>query len=119
MRVLVVGLLLFFAVSARATTLAVAVAPHIAAPIEKVTLTWPWVQGDGNAAWSFTVKCGSQSGVSPLVVQIPDPTSRSIPLSSVITEPGQYFCTTSASSVGGESANSQEIDFTVRQLEAP
>ena len=82
--------------------------------IDKATFNWSWTQGTGGPADGFRMKCGAASGTYTLVSP---PASgggaaRTMPLSGVVTAPGTYFCAVAAFNLFGESAVSNEVNFT-------
>ena len=83
----------------------------VAVDLTRASLTWSWEQGEGGAVTAFRMKCGATTGSYTVAVTVSDPAARSMPLASVVTSPGKYFCAVSALNSFGESANSGEVSF--------
>jgi hypothetical protein len=79
--------------------------------ITKAKLVWAWAQGNGGPVEKFNIKCGPTTGAYSILVSLPTPAARAIPISTVVTAPGTYFCVVSAANQFGESGNSNQVSF--------
>jgi hypothetical protein len=83
--------------------------------IKKGVWQWGWTPApSGETATSFRVYCGTNAGGPyPLVKDTGNVTVFTLPISSLITSPGTYFCRVKsyASSTGLESDPSNEVTF--------
>src|SRR5262249_51132206 len=84
-------------------------------------LTWTWTKGapanDGDAT-EFRVKCGAASGQYTITKVLADPAARSVAVSAVVTQVGQYYCAVSAANQFGESGLSNEVFFLAGKMPA-
>jgi hypothetical protein len=75
---------------------------------------WTWTPAPtGETATTFRMYCGTVTGVYPLTKDTGNVTALSMPISTIITAPGVYFCRvkTFASTTGLESSASNEVNF--------
>lgn len=83
----------------------------VAVDINKELLVWDWNIGTGGAVGSFTMKCGADINTMTTLTPIADPTTRAIPVKSVITGVGSWTCAVTASNQFGESPPSNAVSF--------
>jgi len=91
--------------------LATAAEPPAPTDLNKTALAWHWTQGSAGAAEYFRVKCGKAAGAHTLVTTLSSPDARSVPLVTVITGSGLWYCVVTAVNTYGESPPSNEIFF--------
>lgn len=89
----------------------------VAVDINRAALSWDWSKGTGGDVEAFNLKCGPAPGsytLPPFVVPVPGaPASYTgnVPVKSVVTAPGRYYCIVTASNLFGESGPSNELPF--------
>jgi hypothetical protein len=87
----------------------------ISVDINKAVLRWNWVQGTGDPAQVFKVKCGTQSKVYTRITDIlyvPSATNTfQTPIRPLIGGSGNWFCAVSAANQIGESGVTNEVNF--------
>lgn len=86
-------------------------AAPVVVDLSKAQFRWTWVQGTGGMVEKWIVKCGPTTGAYTLTKDYPDPALRQVPLSSIITTEGTYFCMVLAANAGGSSGPSPEASF--------
>jgi hypothetical protein len=120
------GLLLILALLALGLGLALTASPAeaqnaITVPLSTGRLTWTWAPGtppNDGAVEEFRMKCGPSTGNYTRTTVIADPAARSIPVASVVTGIGNYFCVVTAANAAGESGPSNEVNFIAGNLPA-
>lgn len=94
--------------------LAAPLAVSVATPTNPGATDFVWqavttdINGNPATVEYYSVYCGSQSGNYTAQV---DTTSTTLPISDVVTDPGEYYCAVTASASGGESGYSNEVHF--------
>jgi len=111
---------LLFAVLAVALITATAHAQtSVAVNINTARLSWDWDIGTGGQVDRFIMRCGPSSGNYTVNHEIADPAARSVPVLTVVKQPGTYFCAVAATNAFGTSANSNEISFVAGDVPVP
>lgn len=90
----------------------------VAFDLTKAKLTWIWEQGTGGPVETWHVRCGPTLGNWPLLVELPDPAARSLPLSAIIKDNGAYVCVVRAVNSFGASSDSPSVSFTAGKAPA-
>lgn len=89
----------------------------IAVDINRASFAWDWSKGAGGDVSKFNIKCGPTTGSYTLPVFVvtvtgaPATYTGNVPVKSVVTAPGRYFCVVTAANAFGESAASNELPF--------
>lgn len=87
--------------------------------ITRTNLVWTWAKGAGGDVEKWIFRCGPDSGSYSIMVELPAPTARSIPIAQVVTTPGKYFCTIAASNRFNTSLPSAEVTFEAGRAPGP
>lgn len=109
----------FFALATVCGLAHVSVAQSLTYDIATAQFKWQWTPGTNETGTSFRLYCGATTGVYTIMKDTGNVTSLSLPVSSVLTATGTYFCVVKAfaSSTGLESKPSNEVNF--RAVQAP
>jgi len=79
---------------------------------EDASLAWDWTQGSGGAVDTFDIQLGTAPGSYTLPTITVDDTVQEYKVSRLVSGPGTYYSAVLAENTGGQSANSNEVDFT-------
>lgn len=77
------------------------------------TGSWSWTQGAGTAADGFHVKCGKDTTLRTVIVDVPGTTTTSLFIRQFLPGQGKWFCTVVAYNAGGESTEATEANTNV------
>jgi len=105
---ILISCLLAATVQAQPTTISVDLA--------KAKLVWTWNQGPGGPVEKWQIRCGPTSTHYEILVELPVPAARSIPISQVAPTVGTYFCIVSAQNSFGAGGPSPEVSFQAGQV---
>jgi hypothetical protein len=84
---------------------------QVSVVISRTALFWAWEPApESGEVDEFIIKCGQQAASYTRTVAI-GPTLREVPLKSLITGPGNWFCVVVAANPFGESEASNSVDF--------
>lgn len=86
-------------------------ATTVTVDIAKAALTWQWTQGTGGPVEKWLIRCGPSSTNYNILVTLPTPAARSIPIAQVTSDVGTYYCIVSASNSFGTSGPSNEVSY--------
>lgn len=94
-------------------------ATDITVSIDRARLIWTWSQGGGGEVEKWLIRCGNQSTVYTILVELPAPTAREIPIRQVTPEVGTYFCVIAGTNRYGTGQSSAEIRYEAGKAPGP